>query len=204
MILILDNFDSFVWNLAHMVAKQGQEFSIIRTDMINPDEIQRIKPSHILISPGPKAPRDYPEVMNIINIFSRSIPIMGICLGHQMLGEFGGALIRKAKQPSHGKKSLIHHHKTGLFYNLPSSMYVARYHSLVVEETTLFLEDWHVDAKTEDGEIMAIHHQSLPLYGLQFHPESIIAEHGEHLINNFLQLTNSENFSHSFVCSLRD
>ena len=83
-------------------------------------------------------------------------------------------------------------------------MYVARYHSLVVEETTLFLKNWHVDAKTEDGEIMAIHHQSLPLYGLQFHPESIIAEHGEHLINNFLQLTNSENFSHSFVCSLRD
>ena len=184
MILIIDNYDSFVWNLAHLIANQGHHFEIHLNDKITIDQILSLNPSHIILSPGPKHPDSSGICLDIINDL-KHIPTLGICLGHQAIGFAHGAHIIKTT-PKHAYRSKITHNQQGLFQNLPHTFYAARYHSLAIKTNSLD-HQWSVDATSEDI-IMAIRHKERPLFGLQFHPESIISEYGQHLISNFLSM----------------
>jgi anthranilate synthase component 2 len=185
MILIIDNYDSFVWNLAHQVGMLGHEFQIHLNDQITLKQIQSLEPSHIILSPGPKHPNSSCICLDIIYQL-RHIPILGICLGHQAIGHVYGANIIKTS-PKHAYKAKINHNGQGLFTNIPHPLYAARYHSLAIEPNSLN-HDWHIDA-TSDDIIMAIRHKKWPLFGLQFHPESIISEYGLLLMSQFLSVS---------------
>jgi len=185
MILLIDNYDSFTYNLYQYLG-QYDEVKVYRNDTVTLEEIEEMKPDRIVISPGPKTPHEAGNCMEIIKSFFRKIPILGICLGHQCIGQAFGAEIVYAKSLYHGKTSMIHHNDLGIFKGIENPMQVARYHSLAIKEETLSGE-FEITAVTEDGEIMAIGHKKYPLIGLQFHPESIFTPKGMMLIDHFMK-----------------
>jgi anthranilate synthase/aminodeoxychorismate synthase-like glutamine amidotransferase len=187
MLLLLDNYDSFVYNLAQYFAELRCELIVKRNDEISSGEIAALAPSHICISPGPCTPREAGISKEVILRFGEQTPILGVCLGHQCIAEVYGGKIIRASRLVHGKSSVIRHHATSLFAGLPTHFEGGRYHSLIVEPESLppCLE---VIAQTDDGEIMALRHRQFPVYGLQFHPESILTPDGKKILANFLTL----------------
>ena len=189
MILVVDNYDSFTWNLVHYLAELGAETHVVRNDDLTVDEAWALKPEAILLSPGPCAPDQAGICLTLLNTAPDDMPVLGVCLGHQAIGQaFGGDVIR-AKTLMHGKTSPITHDGRGLFKGLPSPFTATRYHSLAISRATL-PNTLDVTAWTEDGEIMGVQHHDRPIHGVQFHPESIATEHGHALIANFLDLAN--------------
>lgn len=186
MILIVDNYDSFVFNVARAFEEQGAATRVVRNDAIAPDDVKPGETRAIVLSPGPRAPADAGISNALVRRFSGEIPILGICLGHQCIGEVFGGRVTRARQPMHGRASAIHHDGTGVFAGLPSPIEAARYHSLVVEPAAD--GPLAVTARSDDGEVMGLAHRSHPTYGVQFHPESILTTHGDSLIRTFLEL----------------
>ena len=186
MLLMIDNYDSFTYNLVQYFGELGEDVVVHRNDEITLDDIARMKPARIVVSPGPCTPNEAGVSVPAINAFAGKIPILGVCLGHQSIGQaFGGKIIH-AKQLMHGKTSLIQHEGAGVFRGLPQSFSATRYHSLVIERSSL-PECLEVTAWTEDGEIMGVRHKTLAVEGVQFHPESILTEHGHQMLKNFLE-----------------
>ena len=185
MILLIDNYDSFVFNLARYFARLGQTTRVVRNDQIDASGTREMRPDAIVISPGPCAPQQAGGSLGIVRELHREIPMLGVCLGHQVIAEALGGRIVRAVEPVHGRTSEIFHDGEGLFAGLPSPMLGSRYHSLVVEERSL-PDCVAVSARTTDGTIMAFHHRELPVFGLQFHPEAILTEHGYPLLRAFL------------------
>lgn len=186
-ILMIDNYDSFTYNLVQYFGELGAEVLVYRNDHITLDEIEALAPDHICVSPGPCSPTEAGISVPLILRFAGQIPILGVCLGHQAIGAaFGGRVVR-AKVIMHGKTSDITHTGGDVFTNLPSPFTVIRYHSLAIERETL-PDCLVITAQTADGEIMGVRHKTLPVYGVQFHPESILSEHGHALLQNFLRL----------------
>lgn len=189
MILVVDNYDSFTYNLVHYLAELGAETHVVRNDDLTVEDAWALKPEAVLLSPGPCAPDQAGICLPILTTAPNDMPILGVCLGHQAIGQaFGGDVIR-AKTLMHGKTSPITHDGRGLFKGLPSPFTATRYHSLAISRATL-PNTLDVTAWTEDGEIMGVQHHARPIHGVQFHPESIATEHGHDLIANFLDLAN--------------
>jgi anthranilate synthase component II len=185
MLLMLDNYDSFTYNLVQYLGELGEEVVTHRNDAITIEGIVALNPSRIVISPGPCSPKEAGISVAVIQHFAGKVPLLGVCLGHQAIGyAFGGKVVR-AKKVMHGKTDRLSTEATGVFRNLPTAFDVARYHSLVVEESSLPPE-LEVTAKSSDGEIMGLRHRSLPIEGVQFHPESVASEYGHALLKNFL------------------
>jgi anthranilate synthase/aminodeoxychorismate synthase-like glutamine amidotransferase len=186
-LLILDNYDSFTYNLVQYFGELGCEPVVRRNDAISVDEIAQLKPTHICISPGPGRPTDAGISKEVVLRFAPSVPLLGVCLGHQCIAEvFGGQVVR-AERLMHGKTSEIHHDGSGVFAGLPNPFSATRYHSLIVAPGTL-PNELAVSAKTAEGEIMGLQHREYPLHGVQFHPESILTAEGKKLLANFLAL----------------
>lgn len=185
MILLIDNYDSFVFNLARYVGELGFTRQVVRNDQITLDEIAHLKPSHIIISPGPCDPNTAGISLAAIEKFGATIPLLGICLGHQAIAQVYGGKVVRAKKPMHGKTSLIRHNADGIFQGVSNPLKAARYHSLIVQRENL-PADLNIIAQSEEGEIMALKHAKFPVFGVQFHPESIITEQGYVLLSNFL------------------
>ncbi|ARC54681.1 anthranilate synthase [Candidatus Riesia sp. GBBU] len=190
MILIIDNYDSFTYNLYQYFCELGKKVIVKRNDKISLKEIGYISPSHIVISPGPGSPNSTGISSNVVSFFSKKIPILGICIGHQVIGQVFGASVIKAKIPFHGKASLIYHKDVGIMKNVSSPIKGARYHSLIIDAksipSVLEVTCWTIK-KGKFDEIMGIRHKKLPIEGLQFHPESILTESGHKLLKNFLE-----------------
>ncbi|MFK4475250.1 para-aminobenzoate synthetase component 2 [Paenibacillus sp. RC73] len=186
MILVIDNYDSFTYNLVQYLGELGEEVTVRRNDEIDLKGIEELAPEHILISPGPCTPNEAGISLDVISHFKGLIPIFGVCLGHQAIGQaFGGNVIR-AERLMHGKTSPILHHNTSVFEGLPSPFTATRYHSLLVERESL-PECLEITAETAEGEIMGLRHKEFAVEGVQFHPESIITDHGHQLLRNFLK-----------------
>lgn len=185
MILLIDNYDSFVHNLARYVRELGFLTEVKRNDQITIKEIAENKPSHIIISPGPKTPTEAGISLKVIQHFGETIPILGVCLGHQAIGQAYGGKITHAKNPMHGKASFILHDQKKIFQHMPNPFRAARYHSLIVSENH-FPSELVVTARCDSGEIMGIAHRSYPVFGVQFHPESILTTDGHQLLQNFI------------------
>ena len=186
MILVIDNYDSFTYNLVQYLGEMGTAMEVRRNDQISLDQIEDLNPDCILISPGPCSPRESGLSNEIIRAFGPKKPLLGVCLGHQCIGHvFGGEVIVNYRM-MHGKTSLIHHNGTGLFQDIPSPFTATRYHSLVIKRDTLpaCLE---ITAETDEKEIMGVRHREFPIYGVQFHPESILTQHGKIILKNFLR-----------------
>lgn len=184
MFLMIDNYDSFVYNLKAYFEELGREIMVRRSDHINIEEIGNMHPEGIILSPGPKRPWDAEICMQTVEQFQGKIPILGVCLGHQVLGHCCGATVEKGTRPMHGKVTEIQNDGEGLFKGLPERFKVTRYHSLIVREDSI-PEEYHVDAVADDGAVMGISHKSMPLYGVQFHPEAVLTEYGHELLENF-------------------
>ncbi len=187
MILLIDNYDSFVYNLARYVGILGWQRHVFRNDDITLDEIASMRPSAIILSPGPGKPSEAGICTDLVRRFGPEIPILGVCLGHQCIGEAYGGRTIPAKVPVHGKTSMLDHPGRGIFLGLPNPLRVARYHSLVTDlpaNSSLM-----INAVTEEGEIMAIRHCQFPVYGIQFHPESVLTDYGLDIIRNFITMT---------------
>jgi anthranilate synthase component 2 len=187
-ILLLDNYDSFTYNLLHYLAELGAVTEVVRNDALTVEEIRRKSPAGILISPGPGHPQDAGICPEVIRQLGPEIPIFGVCLGHQAIGMVYGGTVMRAPQPMHGKTSPMLHDGKGVFSGLPSPFTATRYHSLVVQRETL-PDALEITAHTQDGLIMGLQHREYPIHGVQFHPESIASEHGHDLLRNFLNLT---------------
>ena len=185
MLLMIDNYDSFTFNLVQYFYEMGEEVEVHRNDEISLAQIEAIAPDYLVISPGPCTPKEAGISVAAIKAFSGSIPILGVCLGHQSIGFAYGAEIIKAKEIMHGKISKINHCKKGIFSSIDQNFKATRYHSLVIDESTL-PDEFEVTARSEDKTIMAIQHKSISLTGIQFHPESIATENGKQLLQNFL------------------
>lgn len=186
MILVIDNYDSFTYNLVQYLGELGEEVKVHRNDEITIQEIETMAPDHILISPGPCTPNEAGISLALLQHFKGIIPIFGVCLGHQAIGQaFGGNVIR-AERLMHGKTSPIHHNGTSVFEGLESPFTATRYHSLIVERESL-PDCLEITAETAEGEIMALRHKEYPIEGVQFHPESIITDHGHTMLRNFLK-----------------
>ena len=188
MLLMIDNYDSFTYNLVQYFGELGEEVGVYRNDEITLDEIARLKPARIVVSPGPCTPNEAGVSVPLIQKFAGKIPILGVCLGHQSIGQAFGGKIVHAKQLMHGKTSAIRHNDTGVFRGLPNPFQATRYHSLVIERASL-PDCLEITAWTDDGEIMGVRHKTLAVEGVQFHPESILTECGHDLLRNFLQRT---------------
>ena len=187
MLLMIDNYDSFTYNLVQYFSELGEDVRVFRNDQITVDEISTINPQKICISPGPCSPSEAGISVDTIKRYAGIIPILGVCLGHQAIGEaFGGKVIR-AQKVMHGKTDDIHHTGVGVFTNLPSPFKVTRYHSLAIERSSL-PDVLEITAPSSDGEIMGVRHREFIVEGVQFHPESILSEHGHALLKNFLDL----------------
>jgi anthranilate synthase component 2 len=192
MILLIDNYDSFTFNLVHFLGDVGAECDVRRNDALTADQAMALEPEAIVLSPGPCTPNEAGICLDLIRAAAGRIPVLGVCLGHQAIGQvFGGDVIR-APVPVHGKVSPIHHQATDIFAGLPSPFTATRYHSLVVARDTL-PEALVATAFTEDGLIMGLCHRSLPIFGVQFHPESIASQHGHDLLRNFLAIARGSN-----------
>ena len=185
MILLIDNYDSFVYNLARYVRELGETPVVRRHDAVTIEEIAALAPSHIIISPGPCSPEEAGISTDVVRRLGASVPILGVCLGHQCIGAAYGAPIVRAGRPMHGKISRIHHRGAGLFAGLPSPFTATRYHSLAIAPDSV-PASLEVTATSEDGEIMAVQHARHPVHGVQFHPESVLTEHGYRLLDHFL------------------
>ena len=185
MLLMIDNYDSFTYNLVQYFGELGQEVKVFRNDAISLSEIARLNPDYLVISPGPCAPAQAGISLAAIREFAGKIPLLGVCLGHQSIGEAFGGRVVHAKKLMHGKVSPVHHNNVGMFRNLPNPVTCTRYHSLAVERETL-PECLEITAWTDDGEIMGMRHKTLAVEGVQFHPESILTEHGHDMLKNFL------------------
>ena len=185
MLLMIDNYDSFTYNLVQYLGELGEEVRVVRNDEVTVDEIARLAPARIVISPGPCTPNEAGVSLPAIGRFAGRIPILGVCLGHQAIGQAFGGRIVHAKTLMHGKVSPIHHAGKGVFRGLPSPYDATRYHSLAIERDTCPAE-LEITAWTDDGEIMGVRHRTLAVEGVQFHPESILTEHGHALLRNFL------------------
>ena len=186
MVLMIDNYDSFTFNLVQYLAELGAEVRVFRNDELTVEQIERLAPSHVVLSPGPCTPNEAGITLQTIERLAGRIPLLGVCLGHQAIGQaFGGKVVR-AKQVMHGKTSRIRHDGAGVFSCIQNEFVATRYHSLVVERSSLpaCLE---VSAESEDGEIMGLRHRELPVEGVQFHPEALLTEHGHRLLQNFIQ-----------------
>lgn len=191
MVVLIDNYDSFVYNLARYVGELGYARQVVRHDAMTLSELSALNPSHIIISPGPGAPQAAGISLEVVQRFAGKVPILGVCLGHQAIGEaFGGRVVR-ALCPMHGKSSLVSHDGSGIFGEIPNPLTVGRYHSLIVEPQSL-PESLRVTAWSAEGEIMGLEHRSLPVYGVQFHPESVLTESGYCLLKNFLEGVKSQ------------
>jgi anthranilate synthase component II len=200
MILLIDNYDSFTFNLYQYFGELGKEVKVARNDQISLEEIEKLNLEAIILSPGPGRPEDAGVCVDVIKTFYQKIPILGICLGHQAIGHAFGARIDKAGKVMHGKTSKLTHTGTFLFEYLPQPLDVMRYHSLVIQKGTLPGNFQVLARSMDDHEVMAIKHESYPLYGLQFHPESVGTETGKKMINNFLKNIRREN-SHENISS---
>lgn len=185
MILLIDNYDSFTYNLYQYLGVFAEDIKVVRNDKITLEEIRQLKPERIVLSPGPKSPREAGICIESVKHLYKEIPILGICLGHQCIGEAFGGTVGYAKKLYHGKQSLITHSGNSIFSGINSPIKIARYHSLAIEKENL-PEILEILAETEDEEIMAIRHREYPVVGLQFHPESIYTEHGKRMIDNFV------------------
>lgn len=193
MFLMIDNYDSFVYNLVHYFEELGEEIEIRRNDCIDMDTVENMNPEGIIISPGPKDPTETGVCEEIIRRFAGRIPILGVCLGHQTIGHVFGARIVKGERPMHGKISPVSHKGKGVFKNIVSPFTVTRYHSLVIDEDTLPIE-LEVTAVSDDGAIMGIRHREYLLEGVQFHPEAVLTQHGHDILGNFVDMCRKEEF----------
>lgn len=191
MILVIDNYDSFTFNLVQYLGELGAEMEVRRNDELTVDQIRELRPERIVISPGPCTPNEAGVSVEVIRQLGPTTPILGVCLGHQSIGQAYGGDVVRAQKPMHGKTSPIRHTGDGIFRNVPSPLTVARYHSLVIEPSTLPAELEAIAWTEEDGardEIQAVRHREHPVWGVQFHPESIASEHGHDLLRNFLSI----------------
>ena len=187
MLLVIDNFDSFTYNLVQYFGQLGVQQHVVRNDSIRPEEALKLNPDRVVVSPGPCSPDEAGVSLEMIGAFAGKKPLLGVCLGHQCIGQYFGSRVVRAQRLMHGKTSPIEHTGTDLFRSLPQGFQATRYHSLLVERETLS-RDLEVTAWTAEGEIMGLRHKSLPVWGVQFHPESLATEHGMTLLENFLRL----------------
>ena len=195
MLLLIDNIDSFTHNLARYLVELGEDVEIVRNDAVSVGDISSLKPERIVISPGPCTPNEAGITLSAIEAFAGHIPMLGVCLGHQAIGQVLGAAVCGAKEIMHGKVSRLHHNERGLFAGLPSSFNVTRYHSLVLNPTTIPKElncDAWVLTQSGEKEVMAVSHSTMPLWGVQYHPESLLTEHGYDVLKNFLTLSKTQ------------
>lgn len=197
MYFMIDNYDSFVYNLSAYLRENGAEVLVRRADQCSLSEIDSLNPEGIIISPGPRRPQDAVESLEILKAFQGKYPILGVCLGHQVIAHHFGALVHKGTRPMHGKISSIFHKNEGLFHNLPGKYNVTRYHSLVVDEKTL-PEELFVTSRSDDGAVMGIAHRTLPIFGIQFHPEAVQTEFGHELLRNFQKICERWNRAHAY------
>lgn len=189
MLLVIDNYDSFTYNLVQYLGELGAEMLVVRNDEVTVDQIEsELKPAQILISPGPGTPDDAGISLGVIERFAGKVPILGVCLGHQAIGQFFGGNVVRGPQPVHGKPVQITHDGKTIFSEIPQSFAAGRYHSLVVERDSM-PDSLEVSAESPDGLVMAMRHKELPIEGVQFHPESILTEHGKTLLANFLRIS---------------
>ncbi|MGE0629511.1 MAG: aminodeoxychorismate/anthranilate synthase component II [Hyphomicrobiaceae bacterium] len=191
MLILIDNYDSFTYNLVHFLGELGQACEVHRNDAITAAEVLAAQPRAVVLSPGPCTPNEAGICLELIEQAAGKVPILGVCLGHQAIGQAYGGRVVEAQEPKHGKLSTIRHTGHGIFRDLPERLSVTRYHSLVVERSSL-PEALEVTAETSDGIIMAMAHKTHPVYGVQFHPESIASEHGHEILANFLRLAGIE------------
>lgn len=187
MYLMIDNYDSFVYNLKAYMEELGRRIVVKRNDEITLDEIETLKPEGLILSPGPKRPRDAVLSVEALSRFQGRLPVLGVCLGHQVIGYAAGAVVEKGERPMHGKVTRLKNTGEGLFEGLPEMFGVTRYHSLVVRRESLPLE-YRVDAVSEDGAVMAVSHRYIPVFGVQFHPEAVLTEYGHELLENFCRI----------------
>lgn len=186
MILLIDNYDSFTFNLVQYLGELGAEVKVVRNDEVGVSEIEALAPSHIVLSPGPCTPNEAGVTLETIKRLAGRVPILGVCLGHQAIGQaFGGKVVR-AKQVMHGKVSRVRHDGQGVFRQIENPFVATRYHSLVVERDSL-PDCLEVTAQSEDGEIMGLRHRALPVEGVQFHPEALLTDHGHRMLKNFIE-----------------
>ncbi len=186
MILVIDNYDSFTFNLVQYIGETIPNLKVVRNDELTSEEALALKPTHIVVSPGPCTPTEAGISVDLIRKVPPSIPLLGVCLGHQAIGEAFGGKVSRAPEPMHGKTSEIEHQSKGLFADMPSPFTATRYHSLLVEEKDL-PQELEITARSKDGIIMGLQHKQRPIFGLQFHPESILTQDGKKLIANFLK-----------------
>ncbi len=187
MIAVIDNYDSFTYNLVQYFGELGADLTVYRNDEVTVAELEALRPDHIVISPGPGDPQDGGISNDVIRAFGPTTPVLGVCLGHQCIGEVYGGVVSRAPRLMHGKTSSVYHNGQGVFNGIPSPFKATRYHSLIVEEP--LPEVLEVTAFTRDGEVMGLHHREFPVMGVQFHPESILTEHGKRILRNFLEMS---------------
>lgn len=191
MYLMIDNYDSFVYNLAKYMEELGESVKLVRNDRISAADIDKMLSGGdlegIILSPGPKSPKDCGNCREILQKIAGRVPVLGVCLGHQIIGHVFGAVVRKGNCPMHGKVTSIKNDGRGLFQNLPRQYEVTRYHSLIVDDEN-FPRELQVDARSEDGVIMGLSHRSMPVYGVQFHPEAVLTQYGHELLNNYTKI----------------
>lgn len=187
MLILIDNYDSFTYNLVHFLGELGATCEVVRNDKISAEDVLKKKPQAIVMSPGPCTPNEAGICLDLIGRAEGKVPMLGVCLGHQSIGQSYGGKVVRAPEPMHGKLSTVHHTNKGVFKDLPEHFEVTRYHSLIVESESLPAE-LEITAETDDGIIMGLQHKEHPVHGVQFHPESIASEHGHALLANFLEL----------------
>lgn len=187
MLLMIDNYDSFVYNLVRYFKELGEEIVVYRNDKISIDKVEKMNIKGIIISPGPKSPKEAGLSLDIIDKFKGKLPILGICLGHQCIGHYFGAEIIKGKEPIHGKISYINHNGENIFLDVKKPLRVTRYHSLIIKKESI-PSDLEIVSETDDGVVMAVKHRCYPIYGLQFHPEAEMTEEGHRLLGNFIHI----------------
>ena len=194
-VTLIDNYDSFTWNLVHYLGSLGADVRVHRNDQISAADVLAARPDAIVLSPGPCTPKEAGICLDLIKASAGEVPLFGVCLGHQAIGDaYGGDVIR-APLPMHGKMSEIRHHGETIFHGINGPFQATRYHSLVVKRETM-PADLHITAETDDGLVMAASHRSHPVHGVQFHPESILSEHGHLILRNFLELAQAWNNAH--------
>ena len=202
MFLLLDNYDSFTYNLWHFLGQLGADVKVVRNDKITAEQALELKPEGIIISPGPCDPGKAGISLEVIKIAPKNLPIFGVCLGHQCIGQAFGAKIVRSAETIHGKVSIIRHTDSAIFKEIPETFSATRYHSLIVDRSSL-PECLEITAETSDGTIMAISHQSRPIHGVQFHPESIASEYGYTLLSNFLEVSGCEAASAEILANMQ-